>query len=223
MSLHSSVPNSKMTSAPQSIYTAAFQSLHLTGTFSVGTVFRLVTNLFTTIAIILLIVGPCTLSWYRPGSAIVAFPLVFLFISLLSHMAVAAHYLLTTLVHIEWRGPSWQTQSGQSLPMPERLKHLERLETWALMVAHGGAALGIACGALLVALYPRCNAAMVAGVVFAFLSATMHMLFAVVPEKGYCLTLTLWKADQETNLRDGYVQFADEDLDAEPIDMKSLA
>ncbi|MCJ1381070.1 hypothetical protein MMC17_004179 [Xylographa soralifera] len=210
--------------SPQSSHPAAFQNLHLTGTLSLGRLSGFLTTVFTLIAIILLIVGPSTLFYYDShGSGIVAFPLIFLCLSLFSHIAVAAQYVFTELIYVQWRRPDLRAQSDSQLRIPERLQHLKRPEKQALAVAYGGAGIGMGFGALLVAVFPRCNDVMIAGVVFTFLTATIHILLAVLPENGYRLTLTLWEGEQERQVRGGHVRLADEELNGEPIDLKSMA
>ena len=51
----------------------------------------------------------------------------------------------------------------------------------------------------------------------------MHVLLAVVPENGYRLTLTFWEENQERQVREGYVSLAEDELNGEPIDLKSMA
>ncbi|MCJ1390728.1 hypothetical protein MMC18_003589 [Xylographa bjoerkii] len=229
MSPHSPVPIPRTPSAlPHSNHPATFQSLYLTGTISLRTLFRVLITVFTFVAIILLIVGPSTV--YRnyrgqdgQASILVTFPLIFLFLSFLSHITVAAHYRFTELVYVEWRRPDWRTQSDPLLHLIERLHSLEQPKARALAVADGGAGLGMGIGALLVAVFPRCSVEMVAGVVFTFLTAAMHILLAVMPEGGFRLTLTLYEGDQERKPREGLVQLAEEDLNGEPIDLKLMA
>ncbi|MCJ1293505.1 hypothetical protein MMC34_005060 [Xylographa carneopallida] len=222
MSPHSPVPIA--TTIPQTSQPPGFQNLHLTGTLSFSTLSRLLTSVFTFIAITLLIVGPSKLSHYEsPGSTLVAFPLIFLFLSLFSHIAVEVHYVFTELIYVEWRRPDLRTHSGSLLCMPERLQHLKRPKRRALVMAYGGAGVGMGFGALLVAAFPLCNGVMIAGVVFTLLTAVMHVLLAVVPENGYRLTLTFWEENQERQVREGYVSLAEDELNGEPIDLKSMA
>ncbi|MCJ1318293.1 hypothetical protein MMC15_003621 [Xylographa vitiligo] len=222
MSPHSPAP--VVSTIPQSSPPAAFQTLHLTGALSLGTLVRVLTTVFTLVAIILLIVGPTQLFYYNShGSGIVAFPLIFLFLSLLGHIAVGVNYMFTELVYVEWRRPDLRTQSDSRLRMTERMQHLKRPEKQALVVAYGGAGIGMGFGALLVAVYPRCNGVMIAGVVFTFLTATIHILLAMMPGNGYSLTLTLWEENQDRHVRSGRVQLDEEELIGKPIDLKSMA
>ncbi|MCJ1434905.1 hypothetical protein MMC27_004275 [Xylographa pallens] len=209
---------------PQPSQPTAVQNLRLTGTLSLGALFRFLTTVLTLIAIVLFIVGPAQLLPYRRlDSGIVAFPLIFLSLSLVSHIAVAAHYVFTELIYVEWRRPDLRAQSDSLLRIPERLRNFRRPEKRALGVAYGGAGLGMGFGAVLVAGFPLRNGVMIAGVVFTFLTAAVHLLLAVVPENRYRLTLTLWEGDQERQVRGGYVRLAEEELSGESIDLKSMA
>ncbi|MCJ1286541.1 hypothetical protein MMC26_005887 [Xylographa opegraphella] len=203
---------------------ATFHNLHLTGTVALYTPLRFQSTVFTFLGIVLLLVGRAKLDWYNStGSGIITFPLIFLSLSLFTHIVAAAHYTFTELAGVEWAPSDLRMRPDSLWRIAERLEDVKRPDARVLRVACGGAGLGMASGALLVARFPMCNKLMIAGVVMTFLTAAIHILLAVLPENEYRWTLTLGDEDRERQLRGGHVRLVDEEPDEEFIGLRSMS
>ncbi|MCJ1244219.1 hypothetical protein MMC30_001417 [Trapelia coarctata] len=149
---------------------------------------RLAATAFSLTAIITIIIGDIQ-RWGRSPSksnGAVAFPLVFLFLSFLSHFLATILYF-SSMVHVEWKGPNWegprQRSYGRSEPAkrpPVWLTRAADLAVGTLMVV------GISVSSAVT--YWLVNVAIV-GIVFTSLTAATHILLGVVRTDRYRLTL----------------------------------
>ena len=80
---------------------------------SLSSIPRLITCVFALVAIVCLLIDPprCRPWEYRCDQGIVAFPLVFLFLSLLAHLFAELRFIFTNLVYIELKGKGWTSPS----------------------------------------------------------------------------------------------------------------
>lgn len=111
--------------------------------FHPSSVLRLFASVFSIISIVCLIIGdyrPGRIFFYSRSRGSVAFPLVFLFILLLSHAFAAFVHIASLFVHVEWKRPEWGSHGLNSVDRRRRQRLIAAVDLIGGFFLVGGVA-----------------------------------------------------------------------------------